>query len=461
MLASSSTAEVAERVGVQPGAVPGVEPVLDDVARLAGDRQRDDRGQRGLEGRAGGEHRSVGGLDALLDLAEAHPEQDAVVVRRVGAPGGRALAVELHPVPAAEHRAVDDVAGVEAGAQVRARAGTGQGGAVLAAPQHDLAAGDGAQQGAVARARRPRRPPRASRASGGGGRQPGRPRCGGPWPRARCRAGGRGPSGAGSAPARGGAPPHARTGRCAAGSRGNANPARRPGPDPSTTTTTTRRSGRHPASQARPVAGGQSSSSSGRGGDGVVDHVAVGGQDAQAERGAPGVVGGRHGGQPLAHRDAVAQPAVEGEQLGGGAVGGDRDERGVVAGRAGPAGRGGRWTGPRPGARGRSSRPRPAGPASRLVRTRPPSGVKVVTTVMRSGPAPVPTTSGSRVSGGTTASSTEVVSRRVGGVAGDAREQRALGVGQLDRGSARRAGGGRWAPRRRAVPSSPRRRSGG
>ena len=57
MDASSSTAEVAERVGVQPGAVPRVEPVGDDVARLAGRRQRDDRRERVLERRPGGEHR--------------------------------------------------------------------------------------------------------------------------------------------------------------------------------------------------------------------------------------------------------------------------------------------------------------------------------------------------------------------------------------------------------------------
>ena len=216
MLASSSTVRSLNAYGCSQAPCHGSSRFWTMSRGSQVDRQRDDRGQRGLEGRAGGEHRSVGGFLAVLHLAEAHPEQDAVVVGRVGAPGGGALAVELHAVPAAQDRAVDDVAGVEAGAQVRACPGTGQGGAVLAAPQHD----HGRRRYAAAcgrGARRRRRPPRASRASGDGERRPGRPRCGGPWPRARCRAGGRAPCGAGSTPARGGAPPHARTGRCAAG----------------------------------------------------------------------------------------------------------------------------------------------------------------------------------------------------------------------------------------------------
>ena len=151
MEASSSTAEVAERVRVQPGAVPRVEPVLDDVARLAVGRQRDDRRQGLLERRTGGEHRAVGRLDAVLDLADAHPEQDAVVEGGEGAPARLALTVERHPVPPAQHGAVDDVARVEAGTEVRAGAGTGQGRPVGVAPEHDLATGDRAEQGAAGR----------------------------------------------------------------------------------------------------------------------------------------------------------------------------------------------------------------------------------------------------------------------------------------------------------------------
>ena len=321
-------------------------------------RQRDDRGQRGLERRAGGEHRAVGGLDALLDLAEAHPEQDAVVVRRVGAParacprrraacrasgrapcrrrrrrrrGGRPRCGQA-PGPARAEPSLSRHSTTSRPATVRSRV---------------RSAGTSAEAAATSQPCVGRR-----RAAAQGGLDAGRT-----WPRARCRAGGRGSSGAGSAPARGGAPPHARTGRCAAGSRGNANPARRPGPDPSTTTTTTP-AGASAGAGSGPGRGASVEQLVGPGRHGVVDDVAVGGQHAQAERGAPGVVGGRQGGQSLAHRGAVAQPAVQGEQLGGGAVGGDRDEAGVGAGREGQQGVrvGGRA--PRPGARGRSRRPR-------------------------------------------------------------------------------------------------------
>ena len=90
-------------------------------------RQRDDRGEGLLERRTGGEHRAVGGLDARPRPRRRAPRtgrrrRSAAKVRQRGC----RLAVERHPVPAAQHGAVDDVAVVEAGTEVRAGAGPGE-----------------------------------------------------------------------------------------------------------------------------------------------------------------------------------------------------------------------------------------------------------------------------------------------------------------------------------------------
>ncbi len=136
---------------MQPGTVPRVETVRDDVTRFAGHGQRDDRGDGGVQRWAGREHRCVRRLHARLDLAEAHPHEHPVVVGGVRRPRRAGRASERHAVPLAQHGAVDDVAVLEAGAEVGAGSRPGQHRAVGVAPQHDLAAGDGAHQGAVGR----------------------------------------------------------------------------------------------------------------------------------------------------------------------------------------------------------------------------------------------------------------------------------------------------------------------
>ena len=130
-----------ERVRVEPGAVPGVEAVGDDVLGLAAADHRGDGGQRDVGGRARAEHRGV--RRRLPLLAEPHPDERAVVVGVERAPAGPALRPQRHAVPAA-HQGVADHRGVaQRRAQVRAGAGSGVQRAVGGAPGHHLAPGDG------------------------------------------------------------------------------------------------------------------------------------------------------------------------------------------------------------------------------------------------------------------------------------------------------------------------------
>ena len=133
--------QMAERVRVEPTPVPGIEPIGDHVLRLAHARMRDHRADRLGERRPRRQRRPFGGLFTLG--GQADPDQHAVVVRAVRAPGRIAAGREPEAVPAAVHRAVQHRAAIEQRAQMRAGAGPGHQRAVRSPPEDHLAAGDG------------------------------------------------------------------------------------------------------------------------------------------------------------------------------------------------------------------------------------------------------------------------------------------------------------------------------
>ena len=137
--------ELSERIRVIPGAVPRVEPVGDDVARLARADQPRDGVQVGAVGPRG-QDRPLGRVLAA-DAVQPHPGQHAVVVRRVGLPAEFAAARQSQPVPRADQRAAVDRARRQVGPQVRTRPGPDVQGAVRAAPRDDLQPADRGAEG--------------------------------------------------------------------------------------------------------------------------------------------------------------------------------------------------------------------------------------------------------------------------------------------------------------------------
>ena len=138
-----------ERVRVEPRAVPGVEPVGDDVLGLAAADHGGDGGQRCVGGRARAEH---GGLRRGLPvLAEPYPDERAVVVGGERAPAPASFRTQRHAVPAADQGVADHRGVAQRRAQMWAGAGAGVQRAVRGTPRHHLAPGDGT-------AERPARP---------------------------------------------------------------------------------------------------------------------------------------------------------------------------------------------------------------------------------------------------------------------------------------------------------------
>ena len=102
-------------------------------------------------GRSASTGRSVGSTPGSSCPTRTHtstPSSNAARVRQSPVTVSRS---QRHPVPAAQHGAVDDVAVGEAGSQVRAGARPREHRAVGVAPEHDLTTRDRAQQGAVRR----------------------------------------------------------------------------------------------------------------------------------------------------------------------------------------------------------------------------------------------------------------------------------------------------------------------
>ena len=118
-------AQVGERVGMEPGAVPGVEAVRDDVVGLAGPDHRRHRDEAGPVGRADRQDRGVGGLLAA-DGVEPDPRQHPVVVGRQRPPPGAARRAEREAVPAADELAPGLGGRRHVRAQVRAGARPGE-----------------------------------------------------------------------------------------------------------------------------------------------------------------------------------------------------------------------------------------------------------------------------------------------------------------------------------------------
>ncbi|CAM5236720.1 Sialic acid transporter NanT [Streptomyces violaceorubidus] len=147
--------EVHEGVRVEPGSVPGVEPVGDDVLGLAGPHPAPHGRQGRRQGRPGGQERSRGrGL--LPHGVQPYPHQYAVVVDRQRFPARERGAVQGESVPAAHERAASHGAVGQRGPEVGAGAGAAHQPPSRVPPDDGLDAGDGAGQrarGAHVRAR--------------------------------------------------------------------------------------------------------------------------------------------------------------------------------------------------------------------------------------------------------------------------------------------------------------------
>ena len=110
---------------------------------LAPAPQRDDGRERLVHGRARRDHRQV--AERLPLGGQPYPQEHPVVVGGEGEPVAAHPFAERQTVPAAVDLTVHDLAVVEQRPEVRARAGPSLQHTVLAAPQHHLAAHDGAR----------------------------------------------------------------------------------------------------------------------------------------------------------------------------------------------------------------------------------------------------------------------------------------------------------------------------
>jgi hypothetical protein len=100
--------------------VPRVEPVGDDVLRFTDAGLGDDSAHRFQQWRTRGERGLLGGH--LPIRRQANPDQHAVVVGTVRAPGRIAALSQCEAVPSAVHGAVHDRALVQQRPEMRARA---------------------------------------------------------------------------------------------------------------------------------------------------------------------------------------------------------------------------------------------------------------------------------------------------------------------------------------------------
>ncbi|BBU24542.1 hypothetical protein MYXE_43320 [Mycobacterium xenopi] len=133
---------------MQPGAVPGVEAVGDDVARFAAA----DQARHGVQVggvRAIGHHRTVA-RRLTAEVIKAHPGQHPVVVCRVWLPAEPRPAVEAKAVPRTDQCTAVELAGGQIGAQMRTCARPGVKRAACATPGHDFATADGRPERATA-----------------------------------------------------------------------------------------------------------------------------------------------------------------------------------------------------------------------------------------------------------------------------------------------------------------------
>ena len=132
--------EPGEGIRVEPCAVPRVQPVGDDVARLTDTFEARHRRQPGIPRPRRRDRRVGRGL--APDGVQPHPAQHAIVIRRERLPRTMPPVRQPQTVPRAHQRSAFDRCGGQVRAQVRTRAGSHQQAAVGAAPRHDLHAGD-------------------------------------------------------------------------------------------------------------------------------------------------------------------------------------------------------------------------------------------------------------------------------------------------------------------------------
>ncbi len=132
--------ECSEGIGVEVHAVPGIEPVGDDVSRFAHSLANNHRVDSAIgPGRQDWPIRGVGGARVELD-----PNQDAVVMKPMALPSAMTARAEGQSMPWTNDSAMGDLPLRKVGAEMGARSWRDRSGAVFVAPEDQLMTVDNA-----------------------------------------------------------------------------------------------------------------------------------------------------------------------------------------------------------------------------------------------------------------------------------------------------------------------------